>query len=203
MPPNICVNSSLGHQEQRGWPQAGSAELQPGQALLDRARRQAGDGTECFTILQCWEGCPCRRTGEMCSSSEDVQHTYVVLYVSDFPTLLAHPSCPHIYLPPPRLGPLPRRKAIFVLASHGRRYKSADGWSRSAPVCSPEADVAAGAKRHVSISSGSSRLGRLYLMLLLVQARRCFRGFAKLVCLLAKPKFPNGNPGLLPSDVVL
>lgn len=90
-----------------------------------------------------------------------------------------------------------------MLASHGRRYKNADGWSRSAPVCSPEADVDAGAKRRVSISSGSSRLGGLYLMLFLVQAQRCFSEFGKLVCLLEKPKFPNGNPELLPSDVVL
>lgn len=90
-----------------------------------------------------------------------------------------------------------------MLASHGHCYESADGWSRSAPVCSPEADVAAGTKRHVSISFGSSRLDGLYLMLLLVQAQWCFRGFGKLVCLLTEPKFPNGNPGLLPSDVVL
>lgn len=40
-------------------------------------------------------------------------------------------------------------------------------------------------------------------MLFLVQAQRCFSEFGKLVCLLEKPKFPNGNPELLPSDVVL
>jgi len=182
-------------------PEPGLQSFSPGKRFWAEL---GGERMTALSVLPyCKSGWDVRVTGqEGCAPLPRMCSTYIVLYISAFPTLLSHPSCPRIYLPPPRLGLLPRRKAIFVLASHGRRYESADGWNRSAPVCSPRADVAPGTKRRVGSSFGSSRLDRLYLMLL-VQPRRGFHGFGKLVCLLAKPKVPNGNPGLLPTDVVL
>lgn len=59
---------------------------------------------------------PCCWTGRAVLLLEDLPLTYAVLYAADFPTSSSHPSCPRIYLPPPRLGPLPGGKVIFVLA---------------------------------------------------------------------------------------
>lgn len=56
---------------------------------------------------------PYRNTGwdvrvagqETGSPSEAARHACVVLYVSDLPTSLSHPSCPRLYLPPPGWEP--------------------------------------------------------------------------------------------------
>lgn len=87
---------------------------------------------------------------------------------------------------------------IFVLAITAAAAP-ADGWSRPAPVCSPEADGAAGAKGRGSIA-GSSRQDRICSMLLLVQAPGWSRGFGKWLCLPAKAK---RGPWAAPSEVVL
>jgi len=74
-----------------------------------------------------------------------------------------------------------------------------DGWGGSVLVRSPGTSVAAGAKSWVGITSSSSGLG---FLLLPVKARRGFRSFGKLICLLAEPEILNGDVGLLPSELV-
>lgn len=90
-------------------PTPGLQSFSPGKRFWSKL---GGERATALSVLPyCnWVGCPCRWTGEMCSSSEGVQRTYVVLYVSDFPTLLSHPSCPCIYLPPPQAGTSAKKK---------------------------------------------------------------------------------------------
>lgn len=103
----LTLPSAIGNSV-RG-PEPGLQSFSPGKRFWSKL---GGERATALSVLPyCnWVGCPCRWTGEMCSSSEGVQHTYVVLYISDFPTLLSHPSCPCIYLPPPQAGTSAKKK---------------------------------------------------------------------------------------------
>lgn len=127
-------------------------ELHP--VLLDRARRRAADGAERFAILQPWVGCPWG-----CQQGRALPLRMYGCMCCALGIRLSHVAVPSIrspYLPAtPWPGSSAKKKGDIRVSSRSCCCESADGWSRSAPVWSPEADGAAGARCWVSIAVGA------------------------------------------------